>query len=74
MDSASLKILTDLFVPVLMCYAAVFLGFLYIRHKLAKGRSKKTKSALAKIVLWISIGAIVAFFIGVSQLAGTITF
>jgi len=74
MDSASAKILMEMYLPVLVCYAVLAVGFQFLRSRRAKGKPPKAASAFGKIVLWISIGMMVVFFIVVSQIAKAINF
>jgi len=74
MDQVALKTLIDLYLPVLICYALIIGGFQYVRYRRSKGKPQKARPFFVTIIVWISLMAIVAFFIGVAQLARTTSF
>ncbi|HSA30374.1 MAG TPA: hypothetical protein P5160_01085 [Candidatus Omnitrophota bacterium] len=74
MDQVPLKTLIDLYLPVLICYAVIIGGFQYVRYRRAKGKPQKARPVFVTIMVWISVMAIIAFFVGVAQLARTTSF
>ncbi len=69
MDSSSMEMMKEMFFPVLMCYAAVFIGVVYLCFKLGKRKAHGPKAVFLRVAVGASVLLVILFYIFVSQIS-----